>query len=101
MDVLQKVKSLMEERSWTEYRLAKNANLSQSTIKNIFQGNNVPTVATIEKLCTAFGITLSQFFANDNDLVSLNSEDIELLQRWSKLSLEQKESFLNMLKSIS
>ncbi|WP_409967789.1 helix-turn-helix transcriptional regulator [Bengtsoniella intestinalis] len=100
MDVLQKIKSLMAERQWTEYRLAKNANLSQSTIKNIFQRNNVPTVATIEKLCDAFGITLSQFFATNDDLVSLKDADVELLKHWSKLSDEQKESFLNVLKNM-
>lgn len=100
MDVLQKIKSLMAERQWTEYRLAKNANLSQSTIKNIFQRNNVPTVATIEKLCDAFGITLSQFFATNDDLVSLKDADVELLKHWSKLSDEQKESFLSVLKNM-
>ncbi len=32
MDVQKHIKKLMEERDWTDYRLAKGANLSHSTV---------------------------------------------------------------------
>ena len=38
MDAQKRIKQLMEERGWTDYRLAKEANLSHSTITNLFKG---------------------------------------------------------------
>ena len=35
MDAQKRIKELMEERGWTDYRLAKEANLSHSTVTNM------------------------------------------------------------------
>lgn len=63
MDAQKRIRELMEERNWTDYRLAKEANLSHSTVTNMFNRNNAPTLPTLEAVCRAFGITLAQFFA--------------------------------------
>ena len=65
MDVLGKLRRLLEERGWTDYRLAQMSGLHESTISNIYRRNNVPTIVTLEAICKAIGITLSQFFADD------------------------------------
>ena len=70
MDVLERLRGLLDERGWTEYRLAKECGLSESTIANIFRRNSVPSITTLESICNGFGITLSQFFA-DGDMVEL------------------------------
>ncbi len=98
MNVLKRIQELMEERNWTEYKLAKESNLSQSTISNLFHRNNTPSIPTIEAICGAFGITLSQFFIDSTKTVSLKEEELELLQYWSKLSAEQKQGFLQVMK---
>lgn len=54
MDIQGRIRELMEERSWTEYRLAKEANLSHSTVANMFNRNNAPTFPTLEAICSAF-----------------------------------------------
>ena len=51
----------------------------------------VPTVPSLQKICEAFGITLSQLFAGDEDLVSLTPSQRRLLQRWTRLNEEQQE----------
>lgn len=53
LDVQQHIRELMEERGWSEYKLAKMANLPQSTISNLFKRNNVPTLYTLEAICKA------------------------------------------------
>ena len=58
MDAQKRIKQLMDERGWTDYRLAKEANLSHSTVTNMFNRNNAPTLPTLEAVCKAFGITL-------------------------------------------
>ena len=48
MDVLAKLRDLLDERGWSEYKLAKKAGLNESTIANIYRRNTVPTIATLE-----------------------------------------------------
>ena len=100
MDVLNRLKTLLEERGWSEYRLAQVAGLNQSTITNIYRRNTVPTIATLEAVCHAFGITLSQFFAeNDADLVEVTPELKELLDAWAPLTQEQRKIVLQVARS--
>ena len=58
MDVIQRLRDMMTERQWSEYRLAKEAQLSQSTISNIFHRNTIPSIPTLQTICDAFGISL-------------------------------------------
>ena len=60
-DILSTITAYREDRGWTEYQLAERSGLPQSTISSWYRKNMVPTVASLEKICTAFGITLSCF----------------------------------------
>jgi len=90
MDAKARIKELMEERGWSEYRLAIASGLSQSTVANIFNRNTTPSVATLESICNGFGITLAQFFA-EGDMVELTEEQKEMFAAWSALTREQKD----------
>lgn len=81
MDTQGCIRQMMEERGWTDYRLAKEANLSNSTVTNMFNRNNAPTLPTLEAVCRAFGITLAQFFADDVDPAQLTDEQRTLFAR--------------------
>ena len=50
----------------------------------------IPTIPSLEKICSAFGITLSQLFSEENDTVSLTGSQKKLLERWSRLTEEQQ-----------
>ena len=100
MDVHRRLHQLLEDRSWTEYRLAKQCGLSESTIANIFRRNTVPSISTLEAICEGFGITLSQFFA-DGDMVEMTPELKELFDNWISLTPAQKEIALEMIKALN
>ncbi|MFI3255697.1 MAG: helix-turn-helix transcriptional regulator [Eubacteriales bacterium] len=100
MDALEKIAELMTERNWTEYRLAKEANLPKSTVTNLFKRNNQPTVTTLESLCVAFGITLSQFFSESEETVALTQEQSRLLKHWGKLPDQQKKDLLQLIEHL-
>jgi len=102
MDVNMRLKSLMDECGWTEYRLAKEARLSQSTVSNIFRRNTVPSVATLEAICDAMGISLPRFFegAGERAAEETDSEVGLLLRRWSAISPEKKRLVLELLKQL-
>ena len=90
MDAKARIRELMAERKWSEYRLAIAPGLSQSTVANIFNRNTTPSIATLESICAGFGITLAQFFA-EGDMVELTEEQKEMFVAWSSLSKDQKD----------
>ena len=62
MDILEKIRKLRLENGCSEYELAECSELPQSTISSWFRKNLIPSIPSIEHICDAFGITLSQFF---------------------------------------
>jgi transcriptional regulator with XRE-family HTH domain len=95
-DILGRIEQERLARSWSEYALAENSGLTQSTISTWRRRNLQPNVASIEKICAGFGITLSQFF-QEEDSVYLTKEQKELLDLWAKLSPAQREAVSKML----
>lgn len=97
MDTNARIRELMAERNWSEYRLAIASGLAQSTVANIFNRNTIPSVATLDSLCAGFGITLSQFFAEDEP-VALTREQTDLLAAWRSLSTSQREVLTRLIR---
>lgn len=100
MDTHARLKQLLRERGWTEYKLSKECGLAQSTIGNIFRRNTEPSVATLETICKGFGITMSQFFA-DADMVELNGELKELFDCFVCLTPKQKSAVIELCKAMN
>lgn len=98
MDTLKRLQQLMDERNWTMYRLAKESGLTESTIANIYRRNALPSIPTLEMICNGFGITLSQFFAEE-EMVELTAELKEVFSNWVSLTPEQKNATLTMMKA--
>ena len=53
----------------------------------------VPTIPSLEEKCVAFGITLSQLFAEGDTTVSLTESQKKPLDRWVRLSEQQAVVF--------
>lgn len=100
MNTNERLRRLLDERGWTEYRLSKNCGLSESTLANIFRRNTVPSISTLEAICSGFGITLAQFFS-DGDMVEMTPELKELFENWIALTPEQKNAALQMIKALN
>lgn len=100
MDIHSRLRKLMADRGWSEYRLAKESGLSESTLKNVFHRNTVPSIPTLEAICKAFHITLSQFFA-DGDMVELSPELKAVFDSWLSLTPEQKDAAQRMLDAMN
>ena len=98
MDIHARLKQLLQERGWTEYRLSKECNMAQTTIGNIFRRNTMPSLATLETISQAFGISLAQLLS-EGDMVELTPELKEVFDCWRTLSPEQKKAALSMLKA--
>lgn len=100
MDTHERLRQLLNEHGWSEYKLAKRCGLSESTVANIFRRNTVPSIATLETICSGFGITMSQFFA-EGDMIEITPELKELFENWVNLTPEQKKAANQMLKAMN
>ena len=97
-DILKEISRLRLERNWSEYDLAKHSGLTQSTISTWYRKDQTPTIQSLEKICNAFGITLSHFFADGDDTVALTLEQRDMLDHWSALNPQQKQVIMDLLK---
>ena len=81
-NVLSAILAHRQARGWTEYQLAERSGLPQSTISSWYRKDMIPSLPSLEKACTAFGITLSQLLAED---------------RWSRLTPAQQAALTALL----
>ncbi|MDR1822067.1 MAG: helix-turn-helix transcriptional regulator [Oscillospiraceae bacterium] len=99
MNATERIRRIMDELKWSEYRLAKESGLSQSTIANLFHRNTVPSISTLESVCGAFGISLAQFFC-EGTMVELSGEQKAFFDRWALLSAEQKRLMFELMENM-
>lgn len=98
--VIARIQELCSARGWTYYRLAKESGITYSTLSTMLNKENMPSIPTLEKLCSGFGISLCQFFADDNGWAALCDEQKVHLAQWeqldpdSKIAAERYMSFL-------
>lgn len=62
--VCNRISDLCKKQGITYYTLATRAAIPKSTLMNIFHGTN-PTLSTVGKICSGFGMTMCDFFQAD------------------------------------
>ncbi len=101
MDVLDRIVELRQERGWSEYKLAQESGITQSTISTWYRRNMIPTIPSLSKICDAFSITLSQFFLEDTEhTVFVNDIQVDLLKSTEKLNEEQMKRLVTFLNAL-
>ncbi len=100
MTVLERILQLRNERNWSEYRLAEESGIAQTTISSWFKKDVYPSIPSLEKICKAYGISLAQFFNYDNEPVTLSQEQFELLESYNRLNREQQKAVRDLLRLI-
>ena len=101
MTIIEKIDKLRIERGWSVNNLAMEAMLTQSTLNNLYMRNTEPKISTLRAICNAFGITLAEFFTDEEFTEKQENNEKELSDRFSKLTDTQKKAFMSMLRSIT
>lgn len=100
MSVLEKIKKLQQERGWSKYKLACESGLTQSTLSNMFARGTCPTIDTLQMICDAFGISLSEFFEEDDRKAHVSREELELLRKYRALTDKEKDAVKSMINAL-
>ena len=99
-DILSMIRQNREARGWTEYQLAERSGLPQSTISSWYKKGMTPSFSSLEKICGAFGLTLSQFFADGQERLALTDDQRRLLDAWALLTAPQKDALLLLMQTM-
>lgn len=91
--------TLCKKRGVTKYRLSQLSGISQSSLGRIISQESLPSLITLEKICTALDVTLAQFFREANQDGMTDSQK-EILEIWNDLSTEEKDIVLAMLRGL-
>lgn len=102
--VIERIKDLLIYNHWTAYKLAKESGIPYSSLNNLLNKKNCPTIPTLEKICKGFNITLKEFFDfTENPLIvpQLSDTEQEVINSFKSLSSKEKEAILICLKGLA
>lgn len=101
IDILGRITKHRMSRDWTEYQLAQQSGIPQSTISTWYRKQMLPTLSSLDKICRAFDMTMAQFLSENDGLTEITPDQRDLLSKWELLTSAQKNAFLNLMESIT
>lgn len=109
----QRLNDLLNKNNMMPSTLATKINVNKSTISRILSSSTIPSVDTVFKIATFFGVKMEYFMSEDscfdatthqNELdintygSSLVQQEVDLLEGFRKLDIEDKNEMLAILK---
>lgn len=98
-DALGRITELREARGLSVYKLAKLSGVRQSTIVTWYKENRYPSIDKLEMICDAFGITLSEFFSDSEQLEKgrASAEIADLSSKFMILTNKQRNAVMGVV----
>lgn len=94
--LVKRIEVICETKGMTKYALAKAADISKSTLHDLFAGKNKPYVHTLFKLCNGLGITIAELLPDQTSGVSgegtITQEEREMVICYRHLPEEKKKN---------
>lgn len=100
MDVHTKLQSLRKNKGVSVYRLSRMTDVSENHIHRIERGEAQPSVLVLEKLLTAMGTSLPEFFNSDSEIVYLSETKKEIVSLICGFNETQSRTLLEFLKTV-
>lgn len=96
LSVITRIQELIKSRNWNAYILAKKSHISYSALYQMLKKPHIPTIYTLNKICVAFDISISEFFAYCD-----NSQQADFLQLWNMLDSTSKNYVIAYMKGLT
>lgn len=100
MELHERLKKLRTDQGVSVYRLSRLSDVSENYIRTVEKGNNQPSVQILSKLLKPLGITLAEFFRDDESILCPTSYEKELIQAVRKLDQSKSEILLTLAKAL-
>ncbi len=96
MELGEKLKYFRESKKMSIYRLALEADISQGHLSDLENGRSQPTISTLKRLLVPLGITLAEFFNEDNEVSILTEKEKELVALYRTMPNDRAEVFIQL-----
>ena len=97
-NIATRIDLLRTEQNLSTRDLAKKSGISKSQLSDIILGNKIPNVYTLHLICTALGISLSDFFDFDDTIVKLRGKEAILIKIYRELSPMSQDTLIKVAK---
>lgn len=87
-----RIRELCGKKRMSMYALSQKTGISQSSLSNLMKRGSIPNFFTLDRICQGLGITLAQFFTEDDVRPDLNEEQKKVLDIWETLSDKEKKA---------
>lgn len=100
MEFNQRLTEMMKKRGWTNYRLAKLMDCSQSTVAHWIAGDTKPQRATMKRLAEVFETSVEYLNGQEKKSTPEGGHtDAEFIDLYDRASPEIREAVLTLLRS--
>lgn len=94
MDIIEHIKELCARRNWTYYRLAKESGMPHSSLNTLLNKQKIPSMNNLIKICRAFDMTLTEFFAGMEPTTNELQEIVNTLSELDKTSKQLAKTYI-------
>ncbi|SFC67117.1 helix-turn-helix domain-containing protein [Ruminococcus albus] len=101
MDYGSRLRKMRKAKKFSIYRLHEITGLSQGHISELEKGKNQPTIETLQRLLSPMGISLSEFFNEDNEISYLNEREKELVATFRAMPDDSAELYFQLGKKLN
>ncbi len=99
--VSKRIYELRNKKNISGRKLSLELGLSNSYITQIENGQRMPSLENLSKICDYFGISLAEFFCNNLATANITKEQKELLKAINKLSPCQISAIKSVIKAMT
>ncbi len=94
-----KIKTEIEARKISIYKLANDAGVSETCIRNWYSKRDYsPSITSLEKICSALNINILQLLIDEeSEFYPLDKESINFIKLWNQLETKDKEAVLTLI----
>ncbi|MFZ5688628.1 MAG: helix-turn-helix domain-containing protein [Bacillota bacterium] len=96
MDIGKRIREIRKANGQKLLNISQQTGLSQPYISEIERGVKAPSVDTLEKICTALGVTLAEFFADTQEQEPIPPEVRRITEKLKQLPVDK----LKILESV-
>lgn len=100
MDILNKLKTIIEQKGLSINKVTEMAGLSENTIYNWYNKGAEPSIHALKAVCGVLGISIASLLSSESDLQCYTFYEEEILKRLRALSPKKQELILQLIKEM-
>lgn len=97
-NVAGKIDRMRIENNYSMRELAKKSGVSISTMVDIINQKKIPNIYTLNSICNALNVSLSEFFNFDDKVISLRAKENILISIYRELSPMSQDTLIKVSK---